>query len=336
MFVAPVAYNPPMSRRIQLCIDPWPTEYDASVQIDALVESSAHKVDHRVETSQWQALTASVVGSRDLLFVDGSRRIEARLLADHDERIVHGLFGSLAVGAVRTGPGRARFEQIRVERWLLLGNGLAESQSIQVGGQRVDFEACPFIENSPLEAAAALQNRMREAEARLAESLAQRADCIFVDGPLTYFSAARHAALGVVKTLYQRYLDESQFRLVPQLQKGQRTPLFAILDGKADRYSWFLRIAAPRPLEHRLSGVLRLEVRQGLGLEAAQHLAELSAALLPRFASSSIREPRAPQNLLPIGALEDELRRRMGDPLCLRRAIERQLYRQARLHRHAA
>ncbi len=271
-----------------------------------------------------------------LLFVDGSRRVETRLLADHNGRIVHGLFGSLAVGAVRTGRPKARYEEIRVQRYLLMGHGIAQSERVRVGEQRVDFEECPVIKNSPLEVMAALQNRMREAEAHLAESLTQRADCIFVDGPLTYFSAIRQAAVGVIKTLQQPYLEAGRLGLVRQLQKGYRTPLFAILDGKADRYSWYLRVADPPPLDHPLSGVLRLEVRQGLGLEAAQRLADLSAAVLPRFASTSIRDPRAPQNLLPIGALEDELRRRMGDPLCLRRAIERQLFRAAGLHRNAA
>lgn len=326
-----------MSRRLQLRIDPWPAEYDASVHFDAAPESSANpRIDAEVETSQWRALTATALGSRDLLFVDGSRRIDARVLVDYQGSIVHGLFGSLAVGAVRTSSAKASFEEIQIQRYLLMGKGLAESQRVQIGGQTVEFEQCPVIENTPLEVAAALQNRMREAEALLAESLVQRTECIYVDGPLTYFSGNRLAAVGVVKTLHQPYLDSRRFELVAQLQTGRRTPLFAILDGKADRYSWFLRIAAPRPLEHRLSGVVRLEARQGLGLETVRHLADISAALLPRFASSSIREPRAPQNLSPIGALEDELRRRMGDPLCLRRAIERQLYRAAKLHRHAA
>ncbi len=295
------------------------------------------RLEVSVETPDWRALPGPIAsGSKNLLFVDGSRRVEARILADHEGRIVHGIFGSLAVGAVRTGNPKASFEEIRVQRCLMLGNGLAQSQTIRIGEQLVDFEEHPVSENSPLDVLAALQNRMREAEAHLAESLAQRADCIFLDGPLTYFSAIRQAAVGVVKTLHQPYLEASHFALVPQLQRGFRTPLFAILDGKADRYCWFLRVARPRPLHHPLAGVLRLEARQGLGLEAAQRLADLSASLLPRFASTSIRDPRAPQNLLPIGALEDELRRRLGDPLCLRRAIERQLFRAAGLHRDAA
>jgi hypothetical protein len=50
-------------------------------------------------------------------------------------------------------------------------------------------------------------------------------------------------------------------------------------------------------------------------------LADTTAKLLPRFASSEHKDPRAPQNLYPIGALERELRRRLGDPHLLYRAL---------------
>ena len=74
-----------------------------------------------------------------------------------------------------------------------------------------------------------------------------------------------------------------------------------------------------------LTGIIRLEVRAVVGLETARHLANTSAALLVRFASLAMRDPRAPQNLIPVGALEAELRRRMGDPLIVRRAIEKRI-----------
>ena len=73
------------------------------------------------------------------------------------------------------------------------------------------------------------------------------------------------------------------------------------------------------------AGVIRLEVGAAVGLESARHLAGMSAAVLPRFASMAMRDARAPQNLVPVGALEEELRRRMGDPLLIRRAIEKRI-----------
>ena len=44
-------------------------------------------------------------------------------------------------------------------------------------------------------------------------------------------------------------------------------------------------------------------------------------ATLPRYASESHKDPRAPQNLYPVGGLERELRRRLGDPDVLYRAL---------------
>ena len=50
-------------------------------------------------------------------------------------------------------------------------------------------------------------------------------------------------------------------------------------------------------------------------------IADRSAALLPVVASEPHLDPRAPQNLVPIGALERQLRHRMGDPGLVYRAL---------------
>ena len=57
-------------------------------------------------------------------------------------------------------------------------------------------------------------------------------------------------------------------------------------------------------------------------------MAGLTAALLPRTASEPHIDPRAPQNLVPVAALERELRRRMGDRGLVFRAIRSAVMRQ--------
>jgi hypothetical protein len=79
-------------------------------------------------------------------------------------------------------------------------------------------------------------------------------------------------------------------------------------------------------MDHEVAGVLRLEVRSGVGLERALELADLSASCIPAFAGNSFRDPRSPQNLLPVGSLEQELRHRLGDAMAIRRAIELKLF----------
>jgi len=71
-----------------------------------------------------------------------------------------------------------------------------------------------------------------------------------------------------------------------------------------------------------LSGIVRLEVAESVGLIEAIRLADLTALTLNRFIPGRSRDPRSPQNLLPIGALEDHLRRQLGHPLLIRRHIE--------------
>jgi hypothetical protein len=170
-----------------------------------------------------------------------------------------------------------------------------------------------------------LQKFMRTVEANLGRKLASSGDFVFADGPLTYYAVAKQEVVGIIKSIYIPYLSAAHFAIVSQLESGSRTPLFAIQDGKYNRYSWFLRVAKGRAVDHSLAGILRLEVREAVGKNRAKEMADLSAAELPKFASSSIRDPRAPQNLVPIGALESELRRQLGDAVLVRRGIEKKL-----------
>jgi hypothetical protein len=73
---------------------------------------------------------------------------------------------------------------------------------------------------------------------------------------------------------------------------------------------------------------VRLEAPGARGTDEAVALADLSARELPRFASDAARDPRAPQNLYPIGGLEARLKHRLGDATVVRRAIEAQLHRE--------
>mgnify|MGYP000998081643 CR=1 FL=1 len=77
-------------------------------------------------------------------------------------------------------------------------------------------------------------------------------------------------------------------------------------------------------LETSLYGLAeRLEMDSAEDLADVFRAADRTAALLPRYASRPERDPRAPQNLLPIGQLERELRHQLGDIELLQRFITR-------------
>jgi hypothetical protein len=315
--------------QLQIRLDPWPAEYESSFQIDEFEQESGAKIDAEVEGVGWRPVEVTeFCKPEEIFFIDGVRRIEARIIVDDKSgKIIRGLFGAIAVGAVRVRDSAATFDEIRVKRYLVVGSGAsADTKTLRIGNTKLTFESCSVPEGGPIAPLSGLQNLMRTEEAALAESLAKESTCVFADGPLTYFSGVKQTAIGVIKRLVEPYLSEAQFQLVRLLQAGQRTPLFVITKGKYDRYSWYLRVANPRLMDHDVAGVLRLEVRSGLGLEGAIELANISAGCIPTFVGEWFRDPRSPQNLLPIGSLEQELRHRLGDALTIRRAIETDLF----------
>jgi len=143
-------------------------------------------------------------------------------------------------------------------------------------------------------------------------------DLLVVDGPLR---GRQHLprALGFIKTHRTEYLPAPLHRVVGALAPGQRTPVFG-LGTSWQRHSWYLKLpgsAAP------WAGVVRVECPAELPLAQVVELAERSAPMLCRYASTEYKDARAPQNLYPIGGLERELRRRLGDQKLLYRAIRR-------------
>ena len=72
---------------------------------------------------------------------------------------------------------------------------------------------------------------------------------------------------------------------------------------------------------HAWSGLVRCEASAHLPFATVTTIADRAAAILPLVASQAHLDPRAPQNLVPIGALERLLRHRMGDPGLVYRAL---------------
>jgi uncharacterized protein len=305
-----------------MLIDPWPPEFESALQIDSVDAAGTPEVDSTVETTSWAPVAEGTGQHRRVYFVDGVRRVEARVLTDYQSNLVYGLLGSVGVGATCCEDLHAWYDQVEVTRFAILGAGLRQTELVSAGGQQLCFDGIASAFNTPMEVTSELQNLMRTREAALGHRLLASGACVFADGPLTYFSTATEELVGVIKRLYLAYLDPQRFQLVPKLRVGQRTPLFLIQDGKYDRYAWFLRLAEGRTIDYPLAGVIRLEVRSAVGLQKAKELADFSAEQLPRFASSPTRDSRAPQNLVPVGALEEELRHRLGDAQLIRRSIE--------------
>ena len=107
------------------------------------------------------------------------------------------------------------------------------------------------------------------------------------------------AVAGYVKTHHRALLPAELHARVPELGTGDRTRIFAL---GQERYSCYMRLAAGAG-RSPWYGITRLEVSQSGGLEQARLVCDQLATSLPRFAGRPHRDPRAPQNLQPIGAL---------------------------------
>ena len=82
-----------------------------------------------------------------------------------------------------------------------------------------------------------------------------------------------------------------------------------------------MRVAARGRHSSPWAGIVRIEVPESQGLAAARDRADEVTCALPRFAGVAHKDPRAPQNLQPIGALERQLRHRLGPADRAARAI---------------
>lgn len=306
-------------------LDPSGIEHEPEFPPDGAAEVAIETIVLDVEQppGSWRPIVpANAHAFETVHFVDGVRRIDARLLVHKAKQLCHGAFGCTAVGAVHVTADATRCAEPVIERLVLLGSGAMLPAPVVAGRDLVYLPATwPDSDvDGPLRA---VQQRLRDGEEMVIRRLAEDArTLVVVDGPLSYAHPVRGNVLGYIKRIVQLYLPAQYMSVVSDLPVGGRTPLFELVHMKRGRYSWFQRITAPHRGDSYLAGIVRMEVSSQIGRDAGRHLADMAAALLPKFAPSCTRGPRAPRSLLPIEILETHLRRLLGDPRLTRRRIE--------------
>jgi hypothetical protein len=297
---------------MKFTVETWDPDYGAPSEPD-LVDSSEN-VDPSVEVAaeQWRPLFPESEPADDVLFVDGVRRVDANLWIEREGRFPgFGLAATYAAGAVRCNSA-ATVVAAEVRRGVFTGAD-AEPVATVMG----TYDVMSTRGSTPEELWLGIQERMGDLEGEVAEKHADVA-LVVVDGPLSH---RRHVegAVGYVKTQHVQYLPDELRSTLGSLPVGCRTPLF-LTTTSWSRFSWYLRLAnGTGPA----GGLVRCEVKADMTVAAAAQLANLVTASLPRFASARHKDPRAPQNLYPIGGLERELRRRLGDRDLAIRALRR-------------
>lgn len=309
---------------VQLRADPWRPDLGAGAEASQDEELATPFVDPEVETADWsRPITPSPCDPDTFYFVDGVMRTELRVLATNGSRQAWGMLGSYLAGAVCC-DGSARFvcEDEPAGRALILGGRIeSDPLEVQAPNLKLVYNPHPIADDSPTSLRIALQRLMLGFEQRIAARLGGDG-IVFADGPLHPSEEQRGATvIGVVKRMVKAYLVDEQRDLLPHLEPGQRTPLFGVGSTVVDRYAWYLRLIPRQPTWHELAGLVRCEVTMATGLARAIELADLVACHLPTFAGRPGVDPRAPQNLTPVGALEARLKHRLGSATFMSRQL---------------
>jgi hypothetical protein len=246
-----------------------------------------------------------------VLFVDGVRRTDGLGWIDDDAPCT---FASYAAGVVRCDTNKASVIEVEVDR----GIASAATNLAALTTRAGTFRPIAVREGTPEQLNTAIQAAMTAVEVRVSFA-ARHGDAnslLVVDGPLRERRHVAHA-VGMVKRHHVRYLGALD-RVIGELAPGERTPVF-LVPSRWSKYSWYVRL--PGPDAGPWSGVVRVEAPGELAANEVISLAERSTATLPRYASAAHKDGRAPQNLYPIGGLERALRRRLGDPRVVYRAL---------------
>jgi len=303
----------------QLFVESWSPDYGSPFESDASL-AEPERVDESVEVSaRWEPIAGVDDGIDRIAFVDGVRRVDARLTLDESPSPIPGICGSYAVGAVvwdRTIP-RSEVSDVRVDRLAVFGAG--KGAPIPVVSPELSYRCESVPDTDPAALITRFHGAMRRAEGELSEELAKGGLFVVSDGPINDMAATDK--VGFIKSHRAPYLSAERSEVIGRLGSGERTPLFLIgKGGTYERYSWYFRIADLAG-GHSWTGVVRGEVSAALEASRAAAIASRTTAIIPAVASESHIDPRAPQNLVPIAALERELRRRLGDPGYVYRAL---------------
>jgi hypothetical protein len=283
-------------------VESWDPDYGAPSTAE--LEDASENVDVNVEVASgdWSPVLPDAEPLIDMLFVDGVRRVDASLWIEQPPDFPgFALAATYAAGAVRC-DGRAELESADIGRGLFTSSPADDIESV-VGMYKVKATKGTTSEELWL----GIQQRMADLEAKVARE-AGPAEVVVVDGPLSHHRDIENA-VGYIKTQKVQYLPIELRPVLTSLLPGLRTPLF-LTTTSWSRYSWYLRLA-----NHSgpAGGLVRCEIDGDVDRIQAIRLANRVSASLPRFASERHKDPRAPQNLYPIGGLERELRHRLGD-----------------------
>ena len=347
---------------MRFSVDAWDVGYGTALAIaEEDLPSSVARVETDIETpaAQWAPIpvASDIPHPSAVLFVDGVRRIDARVWIDDsaapgDDALPAGGIAATASMAVCASyaagvvcccghPGRRQAHLLADE--IRRGLFTTAAHATDIWTRAGTYRARHTVGGDTVPLTMALSNALQRAlaEIEVITALAARTalprtaehagsapygqdaaddDLLVIDGPLRN-RAHLPRTMGLIKTHRAGYLAPELNQVVAALTAGQRTPVF-LIGASWERHAWYLRLpSTPDVPGAPWAGVVRCEAATDLSLPQLTALANLSQTVLCRYASVAYKDSRAPQNLVPIAGLENTLRHRLGDTRVLYRAL---------------
>ncbi|MFV0306139.1 MAG: hypothetical protein ACK5OX_00160 [Desertimonas sp.] len=211
---------------MRFSVESWAPEYGVGAD-ERTLDDADTAVDVGVEMSPdaWTPISPRARPAPAIAFVDGVRRIDARIWIDSGGRSWSAVCASIGAGVVVADERGARLDKYRVRRILVAPpDAMADSVTTRHGR----YELVASVDDGAEAQYLAIHEAMTALELDLdvPTEPAGSASLTIYDGPLRGRDKA--AAVGYIKTQRVQYLDEGVAPIVAALTPGQRTPAFGV------------------------------------------------------------------------------------------------------------
>jgi len=153
---------------LKVRIDPWAIDYGSELPLAGDDIGDDENVDAAVEAPAelWAPIRPNDSAPRDLVFVDGIRRLELRLMLGEGGALRHGALGAFAVGAANSTSQGAAIVHESISRLAIASGGVSLPAALDVA-QALIYEPHSTHHIDPDAPMRALHEAMRTSEERV-------------------------------------------------------------------------------------------------------------------------------------------------------------------------
>jgi hypothetical protein len=301
---------------------------------------------YEVPVSKWKPIEVRETLPRKILFVDGVRRTEYRVTIFNENSFLgEGIFISLGAGLAEVdfskgGSPEYRCINPKIVRFFIHNseeNNLPSEWKLKIGNTKVVYKTLKSLDR---EVSLFANVVLRKLEAEVSIPYLKENAFILMDGTVKFSKFYPNLAYLIKDSTYF-YLPKGQEKILLELKRGERTPVFLfeektkafnkktgkIEERKVKKLGCYVKIdgqTSPGTYDP-LTSLVRIELPFYDEPKEVRKTVEKAASVALHFANNNLRDRRSPQNLTAIAYLEKELRRYLGNYKILRREIGRVL-----------